>query len=250
MMTGYLICYSSRKENPVSDTWQQKIGVIVPSWNTVMEYETQRLAGAGASVHAMRIPHTADTEANLLGLSTQAPAAAQLLAHAKVHVIGYGCTASGFLHTPAQDQALADRISAETGIPCATSSRAIVEGLRALGATRLSLASPYAPWLNERLKHYLTADGFEVLAMQGLSTEAHSTITRERILALVDEVVRPQTEAIFISCSNFRTIEIIDAVERRYGLPVVTSNASMLWKMLRLMGDRRDVPGAGRLFSL
>lgn len=240
----------------VIDTWQQKIGVIVPSWNTVMEYETQRLCamgaigGTGASVHAMRIPHTADTEEKLMGMSTQAPAAAQLLAHAKVNVIGYGCTASGFLHTPAEDRALAERITAETGIPCATSSRAIVDGLRALGAKKLSLASPYAPWLNERLKQYLTADGFEVLAMQGLSTEAHSTITRERILALVDEVVRPDTQAIFISCSNFRTLEIIEAVEQKYNLPVVTSNASMMWAMLRLMKDKRDVPGAGRLFKL
>jgi maleate isomerase len=237
----------------VRDTWQQKIGVIVPSWNTVMEYETQRLAAmgnTGASVHSMRIPHTADTEEKLVWMSTQAPDAARLLAHAKVNVIGYGCTASGFLHTPAEDQALADRIKAETGIPCATSSRAIVDGLRALGAKKLSLASPYAPWLNERLKQYLTADGFEVLAMQGLSTEAHSTITRERILAMVDEVVRPDTQAIFISCSNFRTIELIESIEQKYHRPVVTSNASMMWAMLRLMNDRRDVPGAGRLFKL
>ena len=235
------------------DTWQQKIGLIVPSWNTVMEYETQRLCalgGTGASVHAMRISHTADTEENLMGLSRQAPETAKLLAHAKVNVIGYGCTASGFLHTPAEDKALAERIKAETGIPCATSSRAIVDGLRALGAKKLSLASPYAPWLNDRLKQYLTADGFEVLAMQGLSTEAHSTITRERVLALVDEVMRPDTEAIFISCSNFRTLEIVDGIEQKYGKPVVTSNASMMWAMLRLMNDKRDVPGAGRLFKL
>lgn len=233
------------------DTWQKKIGLIVPSWNTVMEYETQRLAAMGdmgASVHSMRIEHTADTEERLIGLSLQAPAAAKLLAHAKVNVIGYGCTASGFLHTPAEDQALAERIRNDTGTPCATSSRAIVDGLRALGAKKLSLASPYAPWLNERLKHYLTADGFDVLAMQGLSTEAHSTITRERILTLVDEVVRPQTEAIFISCSNFRTLDIIEPIEQKYGKPVVTSNASMMWAMLRLLGDQRDVPGAGRLF--
>ena len=237
----------------LADTWQQRIGIIVPSWNTVMEFETQRLCtigGSGASVHSMRIPHTADTEEKLMGLSTQAPEAAKLLAHAKVNVIGYGCTASGFLHTPAEDKALAERIHSETGIPCATSSRAIVDGLRTLGAHKLSLASPYAPWLNERLKQYLTADGFEVLAMQGLSTEAHSTITRERILALVDEVVRPESEAIFISCSNFRTLEIIGVIEQKYGLPVVTSNASMMWQMLRLMNDKRDVPGAGRLFSL
>ena len=139
--------------------WEHKIGIIVPSWNTVMEYEIQRMAGPTMSVHSMRIAHTADTEEKLMGLSVQAPEAVKLLAHAKVNVIGYGCTASGFLHTPAQDKALAERIKNETGIPCATSSRAICDGLRAMGARRVSLASPYAPWLNERLKQYMTADG-------------------------------------------------------------------------------------------
>ncbi len=62
--------------------------------------------------------------------------------------------------------------------------------------------------------------------------------------------MRPDTEAIFISCSNFRTQELIDGLEQKYGLPVVTSNASMMWAMLRLINDKRDVPGAGRLFKL
>jgi maleate isomerase len=232
------------------DTWQNKIGIIVPSWNTVMEYETQRMAGPSTSVHSMRIPHTADTEEKLLWLSTQAPEAAKLLAHAKVNVIGYGCTASGFLKGPDDDRALAASLSTATGIPCTTSSSAIADALRALGAKRLSLASPYAPWLNERLKTYLTADGFDVIAMQGLSTEAHSTVTLERILALVDEVTRPETDAIFVSCSNFRTLEIIESIEKKYDKPVVTSNSSMMWKMLRLMDNARAVPGAGRLFSI
>jgi maleate cis-trans isomerase len=60
--------------------------------------------------------------------------------------------------------------------------------------------------------------------------------------------MRPETEAVFISCSNFRTLEIIDALERSLGRPVVTSNVSSLWKMLRLLGDRRALAGAGSLF--
>jgi len=110
------------------------------------------------------------------------------------------------------------------------------------------VASPYAAWLNDRVRTYLEADGFEVVAIQGLGTEAHSTITLERVEALAAEVNRPEAEAIFISCSNFRTLEIIEALEDRFAKPVVTSNASSMWKMLRLMDDRRAVPGAGRLF--
>ncbi len=39
----------------MNDTWQQKIGITVPSWNTVVAHETQRLAGAGTSVHSQRM---------------------------------------------------------------------------------------------------------------------------------------------------------------------------------------------------
>ena len=229
-------------------SWQRKLGLIVPSWNTVMEYEVQRMAGGAMSVHAARIPHTADTEENLLWLGTQAPGAAALLSHAKVDVICYGCAAGGFLKGPVEDQALGNKIAEATGIPVAVSSSAVADALRALGAARVSLASPYAPWLNERLRQYLTAAGFEVMAMQGLDTQNHSAVTTERIEALITEVDRPDAQAIFVSCSNFPTLGIIESLERKLGKPIVASNQASMWKMLRLMGDRRALPGAGRLF--
>ena len=229
-------------------TWERKLGLIVPSWNTVMEYEVQRMAGGTMSVHSMRISHTGDTEENLLRLGAEAPAVAKLLAHAKVNVIGYGCAAGGFLKGPEGDRKVGVEIAAATGIPVATSAAAVADALRAVGARRVGVASPYAAWLNERVRAYLEADGFEVVAIQGLSTEAHSTITLERVEALAAEVNRPEAQAIFISCSNFRTLEIIEALEHRFGKPVVTSNASSMWKMLRLMDDRRALSGAGRLF--
>jgi maleate cis-trans isomerase len=206
------------------------------------------MAGGAMSVHTARLPHTADTEENLLWLGTQAPGAATLLSHAKVDVICYGCAAGGFLKGPVEDRALGSKIAEATGTPVAVSSSAVADALRALGAARVSLASPYAPWLNERLRQYLTAAGFEVLAMQGLNTQAHAAVTPERIEALVMEVDRPEAQAIFISCSNFPTLGLIESLERKLAKPVVASNQASMWKMLRLMGDRRALPGAGRLF--
>jgi maleate isomerase len=228
--------------------WEHKLGIIVPSWNTVMEFEMQRMAGGTMSMHAERIKHTADTEESLSWMSTQAGAAAELLSHAKVDAICYGCTGSGFLKSPEADVALAAKLEATTGIPSVTSSAAIVDALRAMGARRISVASPYEPWLNEKLRIYLEAAGFEILAMQGLSTQSHASISTERVKALAAEVMRPQTEAIFISCSNFRTLDIIEPLEASLGRPVVTSNQAAMWKTLRRIGDRRSIPLTGALF--
>jgi len=61
-------------------------------------------------------------------------------------------------------------------------------------------------------------------------------------------VDRPESQAIFIACSNFRTLEFIEPLEKKLDKPVVSSNLSSLWKMLRLLGDGRSLPRAGRLF--
>ncbi len=110
------------------------------------------------------------------------------------------------------------------------------------------MASPYEPWLNDKLAEYLKAFGVEVVALKGLGTSAHSTFTPEQNAELAAEVDRPASQAIFISCSNFRTLEIIELLENKLGKPVLTSNMCSLWKLLRKIGDRRCLPGAGRLF--
>jgi maleate isomerase len=227
---------------------RHKLGIIVPSWNTMMEYETQRMAGNGTSVHSMRISHTADTEENVIWMGTQVPAAAKLLAHAKVDVICYGCTGGGFIKGPGYDQQLTNEIKEATGIPGTTTIVGVTDALRAFGAKRLCVASPYEPWLNEKLRDFLGKTGFEVLAIKGLGTQAHSTVKPEQVEALVTSVDRPDADAIFISCTNFGTLDVIDSLEKKLGKPVVTSNSGSMWKMMRIVGDKSVVSGGGRLF--
>ena len=225
-----------------------KLGLIVPSWNTMMEYETQRMATDGTSVHSMRISHTADTEENIVWMGTQVPAAARLLAHAKVDVICYGCTGGGFIKGPGYDQQLSQDIEEATGIQGTTTIVGVTDALRAFGAKKLCVASPYEPWLNERLREFLGQTGFQVLAIKGLGTQAHATIKPQEVEALVMSVDRPDGDAIFISCTNFGTLDIIESLEKKLGKPVVTSNSASMWKMMRLVGDTSSVAGAGRLF--
>jgi maleate cis-trans isomerase len=228
--------------------WERKLGLIVPSWNTVNEYEFQRVVTPAMSVHSMRIRITADDEENFTRMATEVPGAAKLLAQAKVQVICYGCLAGGFIKGPGHDQEIIRDIQAATGIPGVAAAAAVVDGLRAMGVTRMSVASPYEPWLNEKLAQYLNAFGIEVLALKGLGTQAHASFTPEQNAELAAEVDRPASQAIFISCSNFRTLEIIELLEKKLGKPVLTSNMCSLWKMLRVLDDRRCLPGAGRLF--
>ncbi len=83
--------------------WEKKLGLIVPSWNTVNEYEFQRVLAPSISVHSMRLRITADDEENFTRMGKEVPGAAKLLAQAKVQAICYGCLAGGFIKGTGHD---------------------------------------------------------------------------------------------------------------------------------------------------
>jgi maleate isomerase len=228
--------------------WKARIGYMIPSWNTVMEYETMRMAPPGVSVHFARIPHTSDDEAVLLKMIDEAPHVAETLAHANMDAICFGCTGGSFVR-PGADQDITERIQKHTGIPAATTATALVEALKAVGARRVVIVSPYPVWLNERLAGLMKRHGLEVLAARGLGDDRPAKYPPEKAAELVRETDVPEADAVFVSCTNFRSLEVIEPLERELGKPVISSNTSALWKMLRLIGIRDAVPGAGQLFT-
>ena len=228
--------------------WRARLGFIVPSWNTVMEYEIARMVPPGVSLHFARIPHTSDAEEVLVKLIDEAPHAAETLAHANMDAICFGCTGGSFVR-PDSDRLIAERIQRHTGTPATTTSAALVEALKAVGARRVVIVSPYPVWLNERLAGLLKRNGLEVLAARGLGDDRPAKYPPQRAAELAREANVPEADAVFISCTNFRSLEVIPSLEAELGKPVISSNTSALWRMLRIVGDRAAVAGGGQLFE-
>lgn len=226
--------------------WKKKLGIIVPSWNTVMEYECQRLAPEGVSVHFTRIAHTNDDEATLLHMIHEVPALAELLAHAKLDAICFGCTGGSFVR-PTMDREITDVIEKKTGIPATTTATALVEAMREMNVSRVAIASPYPKWLNERLVAFLAGKGIEVVRERGLDTECPAFLPPERSMALAREVDCPDADGIFISCTNFRSLEGVEALEAELGKPVLTSNTTTMWHTLRKAGFDEPAVHGGSL---
>jgi maleate isomerase len=244
---------------------RRKLGLIVPSLNSIMEYEFQRMLGSEVSVHTMRVSAhwngkeaTVGTRENLLWMDSQVPEAAKLLAHAKVDAICYGCTGGGVIEGVGGDERLCAAVEAATGIRATVTLRSVVAGLRALGARSVSVASPYEAWLNKSLSDFLEASGIAVRAIEGfggstgrkIGFEEASRISADDVARLTIEVDRFEADAIFVSCTNFPTLDVVQSLEQRLRKPVITSTTASLWETLRVMGDTRNIPSGGRLFTL
>jgi maleate isomerase len=234
---------------------RKRIGVMVPSTNTTCEADFNMVVPRGVTVHGQRLWLTNDAngDAAYERMNGEIEAGARYLATARVDVIAYGCTTGSFYRGPGWDREMVALIERHAGVPAVATTPSVVEALRAFGARRLSVATPYPEWNNQRLRAYLEAQGFEVLNVDGepvaaaAGNQGINDASPESVVAFASAVCRPGADALLCSCTAWRSVEAADALEQRTGKPVVTSNQATIWMALNALGITEPVRGFGRL---
>jgi maleate isomerase len=179
--------------------WRSRLGIMVPSVNTVMEPELNRLAPEGVSVHAARLrADGAFAPDTLLAMAEHTERAAEELAHA-ADVLAYACTSGSFVQGRGWDEDLVARIERVTRKPATTTSTAIVRALTALGLHTIAVATPYTLEVNERLAAFFEQHGFAVLGVKGLGVARERPDPRVRHAAAAR---RPAHGRAGVACSS------------------------------------------------
>lgn len=236
--------------------WRAKLGLIVPPTNTVNEAEWARMAPDGVTVHVARMPLHSDTtsDAGRAALYADIRLASTELAKAGPDVIAYACTA-GSMVTPLD--ALTRYMEDVSGVPAVATAPALVLACRALGVTRVGLATPYHDALNAHEVDFLAACGIMTVSVHGLGIGAGGAQEYVQIARVPKEAVfehchaadRPDAEALVVSCTDFAAMEAIPRLENALGKPVVSSNLATFWLALRTAGIKDPIPGFGMLLA-
>jgi len=231
--------------------WRARLGIMVPSVNKTMEPELYRLTPEGVSLHFSRIRQVEDTLEQLGRMIEDVPRAAIELADAGVDVIAFGCTTGSLVKGHGYDREIIEKIEGNVHIKATTTATAVVEALKELGIVRLSVATPYKEWLNEKEKEFLEAHGFEVISIKGLGCLGPETadVPSERVYRLAKDVYRPRADGVFISCTDLQSIDILEYLEHDIKKPVISSNQATMWIMLRMAEVRDKIVGYGRLLT-
>jgi maleate isomerase len=232
--------------------WRGRIGLMVPTGNSVMEPEFQRMAPEGVSTHANRVELKDVTPASLLEMEADTARSARQVAQTRVGVIAFGCTSGSFVGGPGYDDRLTRIIEDETGVTATTTTTAVMRALNAFGVSRIALVTPYTNEVTRLEVDYLQANGFEVTNWKGGGIVGVADIQEcppEVSYRRAREVDNDRAEAVFISCTGFRTVENIARLEADLGKPVVTSNQATYADCLRILGVGEARPGFGSLFG-
>ena len=233
------------------------LGMLTPSSNTALEPLTSAmLAGLPeVTAHFGRFRVTEiSLEPQALGQFDERPIleAARLLADARVDVIAWNGTSSGWLGFEA-DVALCRRIEQETGVQCCTSVLALNEIMERTGRRRFGLVTPYLADVQSAIVANYARSGFDCVAERHLDRSVNfsfSEVEPAQITQMAREVAKADPQCLTTFCTNLRAAQLAPALEAELGIPVYDTVSTAVWKALRLCGvDTRRVLGWGSLFG-
>ena len=182
-----------------------------------------------------------------------APAAAELARQGAQAITLMG-TSLSFYKGAAFNRELTQRVARASGCPAVTMSTAVIEGLRSVGGKRLAVATAYDEEVNRRLQIFLHEEGFEVLTIRGLGVQKVEDIhrvTRDGLFEFSANVFEStkSADALLVSCGGLHTLDLLEPLESRCQVPVVSSLPHALRAGVRLLGLSGRAAGYGTLLS-
>jgi maleate isomerase len=233
---------------PAPPLEQSGIGVITP-FDFALDRELWRWTPPDITLHITRMPFAPLSATLEMAVHISDPALVakgydDVRAVAPL-VMAYACTSGSFIGGLAGEAALVTAMT-DAGAPAAvTTSGALLEALAHLGVRRIATATPYVAELTVGLTTYLAEGGVDVVAGVGLGlTSDIWTVPYDVTAALVRDTDTSDAQAIFISCTNMPTYDLIAELEIELGKPVLTANQVTMWSALRVLG--RKAVGAGQ----
>ncbi|MFD0684647.1 maleate cis-trans isomerase family protein [Actinomadura fibrosa] len=228
---------------------QQGVGVVAP-FDFALDRELWRWMPDDVSLFMTRLPYvpvpvTVEMASALSDHSIVRQATRDVLAPEPL-AVAYACASGSFIRGAAGELALHGTMLAAGAPAAATTSGALVESLRLLDVHRVAVVTPYIDAVTDRLVSFLGEHGITVVASVGMGLLSHIwKVGYGEIVSAVSAVDRPDADAVFISCTNVPTYDIIAPLEQMIGKPVLTANQVTMCAALRAMG--RSAAGPGQL---
>ena len=228
-----------------------KIGLIVPSVNTVVEPEFNRMAPEGIAIYSTRVlKDTGSKEENLSRMNENLERASIELKSARVDIIAYACTAGSFINGIEGEIKTRNMINSISGIKTITTSMAVIDSLNYYKAKNVALLTPYSQEIHLLAIKFLEENGFEIEKDKRIGTKhdySYDNLTFKEILRNAKEVFINKAEALFLSCTNLPTIYIIQQLEEEFKIPVISSNLATFWQCLRFLEYKKEIECFGQL---
>ncbi len=242
------LSYELDKDHPT------QLGLVVLQSDETLERDMRWLLPPDVELLVSRVPSGSELDTDMIaGMEGKLTQAAQLLPRgAALAAIGYGCTSASAQIGSGQVAKLI-RKGAKTQ-HVTDPAAALIAACHRLGIRRIGLISPYVEEISTRLRVVLADAGIFVQRFGSFNESLESNVVRISQTSLRTAVLRiaqdTACEALFLSCTNLRTLDVIDDLEEQTGLPVLASNQVLAWHLFKLAGITPPPSLPGRLWRI
>lgn len=237
--------------------FRAKLGVIIPSTNTVVESDFWDLRIPGVTFHSGRIyieKPNLSSDAAMEALLAQVDAAIEIAARDVMTCVPdylvMGMSAPTFWGGLEGSRRFAERMYERTGLGLSMGSEACRAGLERLGARRIAVLTPYQPVMREQIVRYFEDCGFEVVRYKDLRCPSATSIAEVPAGALrveLEALDGPEVDAIVQCGTNLSMARLAAEAETWLDKPVLAINAATLWHAYRANGFDDRLYGFGTL---
>lgn len=230
----------------------RRLGLIALATDLTTERDFADVFAGQAALHTTRVAYENPTTPENLALMAPrlTQAAGLILPGVPLDAICYSCTAASVVIGDAEVTRAIH--AARPGVPVVTPTAAAVAGLRAVGARRIAILTPYLEETSRPMADYF-AQSFDVARLDCFGLEDDRDMARvaqDTIVQAARHLQAPDIDAIFVSCTALPALDAVPRIEAQTGRPVITSNQASAWAMGRIAGLTLDPAIGGRLFSL
>ncbi|NLU66495.1 decarboxylase [Streptomyces sp. HNM0574] len=219
---------------------QRGVGIVAP-FDFALDRELWRWVPDDVSLHLTRTPfvpvEVSLDQARLVSEHETLRSAVQALSAVEPEVLAYACTSGSFVGGTRGERAMSAAMEQASETPSLTTSGALLDALREIDARRVAVITPYTKSVTDSLEDFLGEAGVAVTGRAYLGLTRHIwKVPYRDVVEMAREAVGDAPDALFISCTNLPTYDVIPQLEAELRMPVLSANQVTMWAALRRVG--------------
>ena len=174
-----------------------------------------------------------------------------ILPDQKIDCVAYGCTsgtvAAGYEVIKTKINAAKPEAKVTTPITSA------IKALKKLNIKKISVFTPYTKTINDTVLNYFKDQNITVSSLTYFDIASDLDIGKveeEHLFDVLSKIDLSESEALFVSCTALPVLSIIDKLEKKLNKVVLSSNQTLIWDALNLVGNKNIVKGYGKIFEV
>ena len=229
-----------------------RVGLIVLSTDVMIEKDFLKVFNnVAADLFVNRITnYNPVTAENLKKMTNKITSVTEnILPGEKVDCVVYGCTSGTIVSGYDNIKKKINLAKPEASVTAP--STAALNALKKKNINKISVVTPYIKSVNDDVVNFFKSNNFEITSNTYFNIKSDVDIGRvdqDKLFEILSNIDHKDAEALFVSCTSLPVLNIIEKLEKKLNLIVLSSNQALIWETLEKINRNNSIKGYGSLF--